>query len=122
MLSRFLDDVQRVLTMPFEEKWDDFMEALRVSIETTGEVRRQVNKDEPLSLAFAKNEDLIDNPDIHYISWLFHNNYELHKCVLEYSGPKYNNAQLVDRFMRLKLIPSDDPTPKLRKLVKYLDA
>ncbi len=68
------------------------MEALRVSIETTREVKRQVNRNAPLSLAFTKNEDLIDNPDIHYISWLFHNYYELYKFVLEYSGKKYNNA------------------------------
>lgn len=48
---------------------------------------------------FARNKDLQKGPDLQYISQLLHQCYSIYKAVLEYSGPKYNNDQIVDSFL-----------------------
>lgn len=57
---------------------------------------------------FTFNTKLVDHPDIHHISYIFHNKYYLYKMVLEYSGPKYDNQNIVDQFLSLKLHKTDN--------------
>ncbi len=89
-IQQLINLLHKIFTEDFEPSEHDFIEPLRVYIETKGIDDKYKNKGH-LYTMFSRNKDLQKGPNLSYISQLLHQCYKVYKAVLEYSGPKYNN-------------------------------